>query len=186
MIGKYGPVIKFTTNKKVSFKAIRNDITIDLNKLRKGEYTIEDLIETEETKQNKSIIQNDNSIGSYKNIPVYVKTGKFGKYLEWNNVRLSLKHIKTKVENITMDDIVEDLYDIENKQDEPAILREITEDASIRKGKYGDYIYYKNKKMKKPKFLKLDGFKKNLSIHNYLTCDISVLKEWFNKTYIDT
>ena len=186
MIGKYGPVIKCTTNKKVSFKAIRNDITIDLNKLRKGEYTIEDLIETEETKQNKSIIQNDNSIGSYKNIPVYVKTGKFGKYLEWNNVRLSLKHIKTNIENITMDDIVEDLYDIENKQDEPAILREITEDASIRKGKYGDYIYYKNKKMKKPKFLKLDGFKKNLSIHNYLTCDISVLKEWFNKTYIDT
>ena len=186
MIGKYGPVIKCTTNKKVSFKAIRKDVTIDLNKLRKGEYTIEDLIETEETKQNKSIAQNDNSIGSYKDIQVYVKTGKFGKYLEWNNVRLSLKHIKTKVENITIDDIAEELYDLENKQDEPPLLREITEDASIRKGKYGDYIYYKNKKMKKPKFLKLDGFKKNLSSHNYLTCDISVLKEWFNKTYIDT
>ena len=40
-----------------------------------------------------------------------------------------------------------------------------------------------------PKFLKIEGFNK---IHppsqtfTYLTCDISVLQEWFNKAYIDT
>jgi DNA topoisomerase-1 len=207
MIGKYGPVIKCDTSntitsenepnskgiknskiKKsdtgVTFKSVRKDI--DLNKLRNGEYTIDDLVETAEDKE-KQI--ESSSIGNYKNLPVYVKTGKFGKYLEWNEMKTSLKHIKTKIENITIDDVAEDLYDLETKEDEPSILREITEDASIRKGKYGDYIYYKTKKMKKPRFLKLEGFNKIYppsQTLTYLTCDISVLQEWFNKTYIDT
>ena len=204
MIGKYGPVIKYDTSNNaennntndkgkdkgkgkykksdtVSFKAVRKDI--DLNKLRNGEYTIDELVETAEDKETRI---GTSSIGNYKDLPVYVKTGKFGKYLEWNDSKTSLKHIKTKIENITIDDVAEDLYDLETTQDEPSILRVITDDASIRKGKYGDYIYYKTKKMKKPRFLKLDGFKKNLSSYNYLTCDITVLQEWFNKTYIDT
>jgi DNA topoisomerase-1 len=210
MIGKYGPVIKCDTNNvtnatnatttdkpnskkskdtskkdtNVTFKAVRKDI--DLNKLRNGEYTIDELVESPEDKEIQLQLS---SIGNYKDLPVYVKTGKFGKYLEWNDMKTSLKHIKIKMETITLDDVIEDLYDLETKQDEPSILRAITDDASIRKGKYGDYIYYKNKKMKKPKFLKIEGFNK---IHppsqtfTYLTCDISVLQEWFNKAYIDT
>ena len=31
----------------------------------------------------------------------------------------------------------------------------VTDDISIRKGKYGPYIFYKTEKMKKPRFLKL-------------------------------
>ena len=205
MIGKYGPVIKYdmpnngeNNNTKgkdntkgkgkksdtVSFKAVRKDI--DLNKLRNGEYTIDDLVESAEDKETRI---ESSSIGNYKDLPVYVKTGKFGKYLEWNEMKTSLKHIKTKIENITIDDVAEELYDLETKQDEPSILREITEDASIRKGKYGDYIYYKTKKMKKPRFLKLEGFNKIYppsQTLTYLTCDITMLQEWFNKTYIDT
>jgi len=207
MIGKYGPVIKCdigngidktkkTTTKKpttkktitkdtnVTFKAVRKDI--DLTKLRNGEYTIDDLVESA---QDKEIQLQASSIGNYKDLPVYVKTGKFGKYLEWNEMKTSLKHIKSKIENIKIDDVAEDLYDLDTKQDEPSNLREITEDASIRKGKYGDYIYYKTKKMKKPRFLKLEGFNKiypPLQTLTYLTCDITLLQEWFNKTYIDT
>jgi len=56
--------------------------------------------------------------------------------------------------------------------------RIISEDASLRKGKYGYYIYYKKLKMKKPRFLKLDGFS-----GDYLTCDIAVLRDWFIKKY---
>ena len=191
MIGKYGPVIKCdtTTNAKsnakntnVTFKAVRKDI--DLTKLRNGEYTIDDLVESSEEREKQLQMS---SLGNYKDLPVYVKTGKFGKYLEWNTMKTSLKHIKTKLESITLDDIAEDLYDLETKQDEPSILRVINDDASIRKGKYGDYIYYKNGKMKKPKFLKLEGFTK---IHpppqTYLTCNITVLQDWFNKAYIAT
>ena len=45
MIGKYGPVIKYTNKKEVSFKTVRKDI--DLNKLRKGEYTLAEVLEEE-------------------------------------------------------------------------------------------------------------------------------------------
>ena len=80
-----------------------------------------------------------------------------------------------KPDEITMDDVIELLFDTENELENTRVL---TPDATIKKGKYGYYIYYKNKKMKKPRFLKLDGFK-----GDYLTCDIDTIKEWFEKTY---
>ena len=49
---------------------------------------------------------------------------------------------------------------------------------SIRTGKFGDYIFYKKKTMKQPKFLKLNGF-----TDNYKECDISILKDWIKNTY---
>ena len=199
MIGKYGPVIKVgvpPTNPPCgavdvediivaprggsglaklagfppTFKPVKKDI--DLNKLRNGEYTIEDILE-EKPEQNPSI-------GLYQEKPVYIKVGKFGKYLEWNNLNKSLKHLKQNPNEITLEDVNEVLFDLSNE--ECKNLRIISDDASIRKGKYGEYIFYKNKKMKKPRFLKLDGFS-----GNYLNCDISILQEWFKTTYkVDT
>ena len=49
---------------------------------------------------------------------------------------------------------------------------------SIRNGKFGDYIFYKKKTMKQPKFLKLAGFKED-----YKTCELSILIKWINETY---
>jgi DNA topoisomerase-1 len=57
--------------------------------------------------------------------------------------------------------------------------RVIGSDASIKKGKYGYYIYYKTTKMKKPRFLKLDGFTGG----DYMKCELQVIKDWFVKTY---
>jgi len=192
MIGKYGPVIKCdsindSNNKNnnknnITFKSVRKEI--DLNKLRKGEYMINDLIETEDDIKKQL---DSSSIGNYKDLPVYVKTGKFGKYLEWNDLKKSLKHVKKNIENISIDDVAEELFDIETQQDNNTNeSRVINEDACIRKGKYGYYIYYKNKKMKKPKFLKLDGFNKEFPNDNFFTCDINILVNWFNTTYINT
>ena len=194
MIGKYGPVIKVggTAPQNPSLKntgggkskasslwlAVKKDI--DLNKLRRGEYTLEDIVED----------QSKPSIGVYKDEPVYIKAGKFGKYLEWKGQTQSLKHLKQPIDEITLEDVLELLYDLNsdntgdnadvNKQDKSGVLRVITEDASIRKGKgeYGNYIFYKNKKMKKPRFLKLDGF-----TGDYLTCELSLLQEWFKNKY---
>jgi DNA topoisomerase-1 len=42
------------------------------------------------------------------------------------------------------------------------IVRQITENVSIRHGKYGNYIFYKTQKMKKPRFISLNGFKGNI------------------------
>ena len=58
------------------------------------------------------------------------------------------------------------------------IVRNITDNISIRNGKYGAYIFYKTAKMKKPSFHKLDGFKEN-----YTTCPIESLKTWIKTTY---
>jgi len=148
------------------FKAVRSDI--DLNKLRRGEYTIEDIVEKKSDEAP--------SIGLYMEKPVYVKVGKFGKYLEWNNINKSLKHLKQPPNEITLDDVVDLLFDMDNEESKN--LRIINENASICKGKYGNYIFYRNKKMKKPRFLKLDGFS-----GDYLNCEITVLQEWFKKTY---
>jgi DNA topoisomerase-1 len=194
MVGKYGPVIKYTGKAQasagkapagkasagkasagkapaVTFKAVRKDI--DLNKLRRGEYTIEELLEPDNN--------NNKSIGNYEDKPVYIKAGKFGKYVEWNGQSKSLKQLKIDIAEITMDDVAEVLYDLANSEE--VNLRIINAEASIRKGKFGNYIFYKNKKMKKPRFLKLDGF----SGGDYLTCDLPIVEEWLKKTYkIDT
>ena len=38
----------------------------------------------------------------------------------------------------------------------------ITENMSIRKSKYGNYVYFKTKQMKKPKFLKYNDEKDDM------------------------
>ena len=168
MICKYGPVIKCTShdNEKAIFKSVKSNI--DLNKLRRGEYTIEDIL-----------VENPlepSSIGLYQDKPVYIKVGKFGKYLEWNSITKSLKHLKQKPDEITLEDVSDVLFDLENEATKT--VRIINDDASICKGKYGDYIFYKNKRMKKPRFLKLDGF-----VGDYLKCELTFLQEWFQTTY---
>jgi DNA topoisomerase-1 len=42
------------------------------------------------------------------------------------------------------------------------IIRVINDDISIRSGKYGNYIFYKTPQMKKPKFISLKNFNKNI------------------------
>ena len=194
LIGKYGPVIKYmpkadasTKNEKgkkgakkekVLFKAVRPDL--DLNKLRQGGYTLAEVLLVEVSKATQPLVgdaPNQNSIGLYQDKPVYIKVGKFGKYLEWNGLNKSLKHLKQPVAEITMDDIAEILFDSDNELEQTRIL---SPDASIRKGKYGHYIYYKNKKMQKPRFLKLDGFTGG----DYMTCELQVIQDWFAKTYL--
>ena len=166
MIGKYGPVIKCVKNKETTFKPVRKDL--DLNQLRRGEYTLADVLEPPEI--------GPTSIGLYLEKPVYIKVGKFGKYLEWNGLSKSLKHLKQKPADITLEDVIELLFDAGNEAEQTRVLGP---DATIKKGKYGLYIYYQNKKMKKPRFLKLDGF----SGGDVLTCDLRIIKEWFAKTY---
>jgi DNA topoisomerase-1 len=177
LIGKYGPVVKHEiTDKKgkkeITFKAVRKDL--DLTKLRRGEYTLADVLA--ETKEENKGNDEAAAIGIYQEKPVYIKVGKFGKYVEWNGLNKSLKHLKQAPNEITLADVAELLFDIDNEQEQTRVLGP---DASIRKGKYGHYIYYKNKKMKKPRFLKLDGFADG----DYMTCDLSIIKEWFAKTY---
>jgi DNA topoisomerase-1 len=168
MVGKYGPVIKRFTSGQTTFLNAKTDI--DLNKLRRGEYSFTDVVESRTVTAMP--------LGEYEDKPVYIKVGKFGNYLEWNSITKSLRHLKKQTPGeITWADVEDLLPALANP--ETGILRLIDDSASIRQSKHGHYIYYKNDRMKKPRFLKLAGFK-----GDYLNGDISLLQEWFRTTYL--
>jgi len=183
MIAKYGPVIKCTKNDKVSFKQVKQDINI--NKLKRGEYKLSDIVVESQL--------SGRPLGLYEEYEVVLKKGKYGLYIEWKGIKESIKGSNT-IKNKSDDEIVlEDVTDIidkiisnnTNTNDETnentnskSVIRKINEDLSLRSGKYGDYIFYKRKMMKQPKFLKLAGFE-----GNYKNCDISILKKWIKETY---
>jgi DNA topoisomerase-1 len=64
----------------------------------------------------------------------------------------------------------------ENKN--PNILRILTPELSIRKGKFGAYIYYKTPNMKKPQFLNIKKFPLMFTV-----CETDVLIHWIKTTY---
>ena len=113
-------------------------------------------------------------LGMYEHKPLLVKRGKWGKYLTWNNIGVNigrvvwsdLTTIKTIVELITSDN------------SSSKIVKTITKDASIRTGKYGNYIYYKTQKMNRPIFLNIKTTDIDID-----TCTDSELISWFEKTY---
>ena len=147
MIGKYGPVIKCQEGKdKVSFKNVKKDL--DMNKLKNGEYKLEDILEL--TRKNS-----DKILGQHKSKDVILKNGKFGLYVNWNDKNHSIKHIKKEINEITLED-VKDVLD-NNKKANPNILKVLSKEISVRKGRYGPYVMYKTKMMKKPKFIKIKG-----------------------------
>ena len=64
--------------------------------------------------------------------------------------------LKKRENTITLEDIIDILSG--KKSSNPNVLKIITEEITIRKGKYGPYIFYKTANMKKPRFLKLKNF----------------------------
>ena len=92
--------------------------------------------------------------GLYNKSPVVIKQGQFGYYMEY-------KKNTTSLVNWSHYNDIEQY--IEEQEFPPDLLESImtiniviNKDISIRNGKYGDYIYHKTDKMKKPKFYKLD------------------------------
>jgi len=145
-----GPVIKYTGGggaaaEEVKFKPIKKDIVIDVIKLDRGEYKLNDLVE----------LQND-YLGMYEDQPMYIHNGRFGIYVEWGDRKESIKNIGIPIDQITLTDVDRYLNSansalINNKN----VLRIVTPELSVRKGKYGPYIFYKTAQMSEPKFVKL-------------------------------
>ena len=167
-IGKYGPCIKYTINDKTVFKPAKENI--DLDKLRRGEYKIDDIIAPKKTP--------GKNLGNYKEKEVILKTGRFGLYVEYDGKNVSIK-IDKPLEDIQIDDVV----DLLSTSNHPSLVRTIDENTSIRNGKYGHYVFHKKNGWKKPRFLKLDGFIKINGVDSYKTCDIKVISDWLKETY---
>jgi DNA topoisomerase-1 len=189
IIGKHGPIIKQTTasSKKrddTAFIPVRKDI--DLEKLKNGEYTLEDIVDNQVGAQKSKLM------GKYKDEDLFIKKGKFGIYALWGKQTTSLSSFGNRpMENITLEEVLHVLenptasnfenvnatrenYDISQK-----IVRTLSPHLSVRSGRFGDYIYYKTAEMKKPTFLKLKGFTGG----DYKTCSSNVLQEWIMSTH---
>lgn len=149
-IGKYGPVIKHTDDDGViSFKQINKNLKIDLNKLKNGEYKLSELIGMDNYQNN------NRELGEHNGSEVVLKNGKFGMYVTIDGKNTSVKYINKDMDDITLEDVVE--Y-INNKgKQESNIIKRLNDDISIRKGRYGPYVYYKTNTMNRPKFISMKG-----------------------------
>jgi len=164
------------------YKPIKQSIKIDLDKLKAGGYTYEDLVE----------IQND-YLGVYEGMDMYMKIGPYGAYVEWGENRESIYNISKPLNSITLFDVQEMILkkrgnavmeDGKQKRSPPPapsdnnLIRTLNEYLSIRKGKFGFYVFYKKPEMKKPEFLSLKEFKDDI----FKTKE-SVLIDWIKQKY---
>lgn len=174
MIGKYGPVVKCSeiidNNKSVSFKSIKKDV--DIHKIKNGEYTLNEIVDTSSVKQKSQYI-----LGQYDNEDVILRKGKFGLYVSWGKNSKTLKELGNRpIENVTFEEVIQYLESGSN------LLREINPSLSIRKGAKGEYIFYKTSKMKKPQFYDIKCFNDEMK-EDYKICNIAILKSWIKEKY---
>uniref|UniRef100_A0A6C0IW76 DNA topoisomerase n=1 Tax=viral metagenome TaxID=1070528 RepID=A0A6C0IW76_9ZZZZ len=180
IIGKHGPVVKhIDANKNVSFLPVKKDLNLKEleTKSQTNNIVLEDILE------NKEGANRYEPIGKYKGHELFIKKGKFGLYAQWETNKVSLKGDlgSTPIEKIQYIDVLRFLekYGLLDTSKPIGLVRElIGQDLSIRNGKYGDYIYYKKPRVKKPEFYKLNGFKGDCR-----TCDKDLLINWIKQTY---
>jgi hypothetical protein len=139
------------------YKATKPDFKPDMDKLRRGEYTFEEVAQTE-----------DRVLGEWNGHAVTLKTGKYGPYIEYNQgTHTSIGSLKKPMEEIVLEDVVSFMD-----------CRVLTPELSIRKGKFGEYIFYQTAEMEKPQFFNLKG------CEDHATRDTNALVEWITTTYI--
>jgi DNA topoisomerase-1 len=170
VIRRFGPVIKCTETidekEVITYKSVRKDI--DLQKLENGQYILDDVLSDAKKKPLTQI-----TLGVYQNNDVILRRGKFGLFLTWGDNSKPLKELGNRpIESITFEEIEKYLCEGGN------IVRNVSDNISIRKSNKGDYIFFKTDKMKKPKFFPIKDFKKN-----YKVCSLDELKIWLYDTY---
>ena len=114
--------------------------------LKRGEYKIEDI---QYKKTNKLIL------GEYKGDEVELKDGRYGMYVNYKNKNYSLKGLDKKRLEVELSDVISYIDGGGSKKGNSNILRVIDDDMTVRKGRYGSYVYYKTDNMNKPKFIGL-------------------------------
>jgi DNA topoisomerase-1 len=167
VFAQYGPSIKKTNDQgDTVYLPIKKGLKIDLDKLRGGEYNLDDLLAFE-----------NECLGQYSGCPLKLKMGKFGAYLEWGDERQAIREWKIALDEITETNATEYLEKMcsEPKKESP-ILRIFGKSMSVRKGKFGVYMFYKTDSMKKPKFIPLKACP-----YEYETCNEKEMIDWVMK-----
>jgi DNA topoisomerase-1 len=177
IIGKHGLVLrcieKHDNKDVVTFKPVKNDINIE--KMEKGEYILDDIID------NKTPSQREYILGKFNEDDVILRKGKFGIYLIWGKNSKTLKEFGNRpIESITLEDVQPFLK--EETELGSKYVREISPNLSIRRSAKGNYIFFKTEKMKKPQFFNIETFT-NETKEDYKICDINILKSWIKEKY---
>jgi DNA topoisomerase-1 len=167
MFEKFGPVVRHTlSDGTFEYFPAKKEVNYDLEKLKAGGYTLTDVLEVKAR-----------YLGKYENQDLHVKTGRYGPYVEWGNKKESIKTIDKAMDAITLEDIVT-FFEKKGKGETMNILRVLNPFMSVRKGKFGAYVYYKTEHMKSPQFFNMSKFKKGFSV-----CDLQDIKDWLKNTY---
>ena len=99
----------------------------------------------------------------------------------------SLSYLNKPSDEVTLEDVVKVLEATPKipfgvmkeegsaSQVQSGVVRVLSEEMTIRNGKYGHYIFYKTNKMTKPKFLNFKGYG-----GQYLTDPIQDVLQWIN------
>jgi DNA topoisomerase-1 len=156
-----------TLKKKTEYEYLSTRKKIDLEKLKKGEYTLEDLLEIPRE-----------YLGDYLEKEVHLKKGPYGAYVLWGEETIKTP-LKKDAWEITFEDII-DILEFKTKVLPPNVLRVLTENMTLRKGKFGPYVYYKPPEKEKPAFYNLKAF---IQKKNVYTCEISEILKWIEETY---
>lgn len=191
----FGPSIRQrdATTGQLRYRAVKPNMMIDLDKLRAKQYTLQDLLALD-----------NEYLGEYEGGGLYIKVGKFGAYAEWNGQRRTLRGLDVPLDQLDYATVVDYLSKEDTKTEDSAdlgvedgssthtsavrrpppppnkaVLRTLTTELSIRKGKYGPYIYYKTASMGAPQFFPL----KKCPL-DYKTSVLEPLVEWINTTYL--
>ena len=165
---KYGATIqKKDDSGLITFMNVKKNIRLDLDSLKRGEYTLKDLEET-----------NMRCLGDWEGSPIFIKNGQYGIYLEWGEQKKTCKDYKKTLEEFTLED-VEIIMNTNENTTHMNILRIFNSEISIRRGKFGPYAFYQNTSMKKPKFFNIKQFKEG-----FLTCESETFIQWIEDKYL--
>ncbi len=143
------------------YKTVKRDFKFDMEKLEAGVYTYEEMAEAD-----------DRILGNWNGHEIKLKSGKYGPYLEYGDgIRVSLDE-KCLYESLTLEDVLSYL-------EKESVLRILTPELSIRKSKYGAYVYYKTENMKKPKFFDIKQF-------DFVSAEREDVVDWITNTYMSS
>jgi len=163
VFGKTGATIQFLLEDGTTgYKNIKQ-IDLDMRLLENGIYKLDDLLEIP-----------TECLGIFEGNELLLKKGPYGAYVKWGDITQNINALyKKKKGEISYVDIVTHLDTLKEKKQDKKIIREINETLSVRKGKYGSYIYYKPDTQTAPVFINLQKCPLDA-----LQCDSNEMMKW--------
>lgn len=150
------------------YRPIRPGVQLDLFRLAEpGFYKLEDLL----------ALPNE-VLGEYEGETMYLKSGRFGLYAQWGEKKASLQNMQRPegqgIEDITFAQVISFLS-APVVPTSKNVLRIVTPYLSVRKGRFGHYLFYQTADMAKPKMVSLKKYYKQLS-GGYMHCPAEELE----------